>query len=38
MNSMLYGEPHPCEVDIEEDDYYNEDRDMERYYIEKYGD
>jgi hypothetical protein len=38
MNRLLYGVPHPCELEWEDDDYYNEDEDMERYYIDKYGD
>ena len=38
MNSLLYGPPHPCELEeLEEDDYYNEEEDMERYYVDKYG-
>lgn len=39
MNSLLYGVPHPCELDeVEEDDYYNEEEDMEKYYQNKYKD
>jgi hypothetical protein len=37
MNRLLYGEPHPCEVDEVEDDYYMEEEDMEKYYRNKYG-
>ena len=38
MNSLLYGVPHPSELDELEDDYYNEEEDMERYYKNKYED
>ena len=36
MNKLLYGVPHPSELDEVEDEYYNEDRDVERYYESKY--